>query len=58
MRKIDIYHNEEYVCSTTQSRTCREAKERFLKNPEYMIVPHSIRLDDATNQNIKCNFAK
>lgn len=27
-RKIDIYRNGSYCCSTTWSRTCREAIER------------------------------
>ena len=30
-KKIDIYVNKEYACSTNQSRTCREAKEKFLQ---------------------------
>lgn len=34
-RKIDIYNNGEYVCTTTQSKTCREAVERFCQNPSY-----------------------
>jgi hypothetical protein len=40
--KIDIFKREkfsndwQYVCSTNQSKTCKEARERFIKlNPQY-----------------------
>jgi hypothetical protein len=29
--KIDLYLLDEYVCSTNQSKTCKEARERFIK---------------------------
>jgi len=34
-KKIDIFVNGIYKCSTNWSKTCKEAKEKFLeKNPE------------------------
>lgn len=36
MKKIDIYVNGVYVCSTTRSRTTKEAKQKFIQNPVYM----------------------
>lgn len=33
-RKIDIYYDGKYMCSTMQSKTCKEAKERFIKKWE------------------------
>jgi len=29
-KKIDLFYQGDYVCSTMQSKTCREAKERYL----------------------------
>jgi hypothetical protein len=34
-RKIDIYNDGKYICTTTQSKTCREAIERFYQKPVY-----------------------
>lgn len=31
-RKIDIYVDGIYQCSTTWSKTCRDAKKRFIDN--------------------------
>lgn len=44
--KIDIYVKGKYVCTTTWSRTCKEAKERYF-------VKYHIPLAD-----IKTRFAK
>ena len=32
-RKIDIYVNKEYFCSTNQAKNLPEAKIKFLSNP-------------------------
>ena len=32
-KKIEIHYKGEYICTTTRSRTCKEAKERFTSNP-------------------------
>ena len=32
--KIDLFYNGDYLCSTNQSKTCREAKTRYLKQAE------------------------
>ena len=45
--KIDIFVNNEYFCSTDKSKTCKEAKKRFLD-----IYP---KFKDS---NIKCFFDK
>lgn len=31
-KKINIYINGVYICSTTQARTCKEEKEKILKH--------------------------
>lgn len=41
MRKIDIYNNGKYVCTTTRSKTCKQAVERFQAKPWY----HGMRKD-------------
>ena len=33
-KKIDLYFNGDYVCSTNQSRTCKEAIRRYLEIAE------------------------
>lgn len=30
--KIDLFLNGSYVCSTDQSKTCKQAKETYLKH--------------------------
>lgn len=30
-RKIDLYFNGDYLCSTNQSRTCRDAVKAYLE---------------------------
>ncbi len=34
-RKIEIHDGNGYICTTTQSKTLKEAKEKFLKNPTW-----------------------
>ena len=34
-KKIDIYVNGAYICSTERARTCREAVQNFKMRPEY-----------------------
>lgn len=36
MKKINIFVNGTYICSTMRARTCREAVARFLADPCYM----------------------
>lgn len=33
-KKIDLYFSGKYVCSTNQSRTCREAVRKYLDSIE------------------------
>lgn len=35
-KKIDLLFNGDYVCSTNQSRTCREAVKKYLASCEWM----------------------
>jgi len=35
MKKINLYVNGKYICSTMQSKTCREAVPRFKMEPRY-----------------------
>lgn len=30
-KKIDLFFEGKYLCSTNQSKTCREAKDKYLK---------------------------
>lgn len=53
-RKIDIYvrrtntvpHSYDYLCSTNQSRTCQEAREKFCAT--YQIDPRIVRANYST----------
>lgn len=33
-KKIDIFWCDEYICSTNQSKTCKEAKRRYVESLE------------------------
>lgn len=33
-RKIDLYYNGDYLCSTNQSKTCKEAVSKYLERIE------------------------
>ena len=43
--KIDIYVKQNYVCSTDQSKTCKEAKQKFLNYNK-----------DINEKDVKCYF--
>lgn len=30
MKKIDLFFNGKYLCSTKQAKTCKEAKEKYI----------------------------
>lgn len=52
MKKIDIYLKNQYgkfdyYCSTTYAKTCKAAKDRFLRIHYYL-----------DNSQVKANFAK
>lgn len=38
MKKIDIFLNGAYLCSTNQSRTCKEAKEKIINKKRVFIA--------------------
>ena len=62
-RKIDIHFKGQYVCSTNSSKTCKEAKQKYLDrlNPS---IEHGIKLsarslDIKKNPELlKANFSK
>lgn len=56
MRKIDIYYKGSYICSTTQRKTCKEAKEKFVNNPTYASVPYNVYLVNVNPNDIVCRF--
>jgi hypothetical protein len=63
MKKIDIYYNGNYVCSTTQRKTCKEAKEKFAANPVWQGLKNDNTIGQCKIENIqfdkiKCYFSK
>lgn len=46
MKKIDIYVNKEYVCSTSCRKSLKEAKDKFIANPKWMGLGGIITLDE------------
>lgn len=42
-RKIDIFVNGKYECSTTWSRTCKEAVEKYLEGGIYYKYADKVR---------------
>lgn len=49
-KKIDLFFDGTYICSTTSSKTCKEAKERYLKSCEtrtYKTALHVLIKDNA-----------
>ncbi len=43
--KIDIFVNKVYVCSTDQSKSCKQAKDRYL-----------LKNDLLTSKDVKCVY--
>lgn len=50
-RKIDIYVNGKYDCSTTWSKTCKEARARYLEK-------YKTALFMAKTRSVKAHFAE
>lgn len=57
-KKIDIYVNGIYVCSTKQHATCAKAKCEFSLHPSYMGVGGFTQIDPETINSIDCKFAE
>jgi hypothetical protein len=62
-KKIDIYVDGKYTCSTIQSKNLKEAKEKFLKDPEWQgrVSPNKLgknRIDDIKNREVQVEYAK
>lgn len=34
-KKIDLFFDGKYLCSTNNSKTCKQAKERYIANAKY-----------------------
>jgi len=50
-KKIDIFINNKYECSTTWAKTCKEAITKYIDK-------NAISLFMARARNIKANFSK
>lgn len=62
-KKIDIYVDGKYTCSTIQSKNLKEAKEKFLKDPSWQgrVSPNKFgknRIDDIKNREVQVEYAK
>jgi len=59
-RKIDIYLGGEYVCSTNQSRTCKEAVARIRQQSRLTVasVPHEKFYAILPGAKIRAYYAK
>lgn len=57
MKKIDIYYDGRYYCSTTQSKTCKEAKEKFIKSWSWMSLEMNV-IENPIPEKVKCRFSK
>ena len=60
-KKIDIYYAGDYVCSTNQSKTCKEAVKKFIERLQDnkhrlggLSLTEKVMLNDT--KNIKANF--
>lgn len=57
MPKIDIYVNGVYVCSTTQRKNIKEAKDEFLANPSYAGLSGTVRLQNIDSSRVVAKYA-
>ena len=62
-RKINIYYNGQYICSTIRRKTVKEAKENFISNPVWqgLKVDGTIgecKIDNIDITKVKCSFAE
>lgn len=58
--KIDLFYARDYLCSTNQSKTCREAVEKYLERAQYY-KPYAGLLDSQILKNpklLKARFDK
>ena len=56
-KKIDIHVNGIYIASTIQSKTCKEAKNKFITKPEFMGL-FSMMPVDITGKVVTAKFHK
>ncbi len=52
-RKINLFKNGEYICSTTQRKTLKEAVQKFKENPTYQTMVKGLSL--AVTVDTQCN---
>ena len=60
MRKIDLYINGEYIYTSTQYKTCKEFKEKVLKDGfiHWVSIPKNKSLKLKESDKIICCFQK
>ena len=56
-KKIDLYLNNNYLCSTNQAKTCKEAKLKYIERYENDCKSNKLEIRDI-NKLIKAYFAK
>lgn len=60
MKKIDTFYNKKYVCTTTQHKTCREAKESFINKPVWISLVDGVitecKIEDIKPEQVKCRI--
>jgi hypothetical protein len=59
-KKIDLYFAGDYLCSTNQSKTCREAKRRYIESITYLKDYNSLTNTQAMKnpELVKARFSK
>lgn len=60
MKKIDLYINGEYICTSTRYKTCKEFKEKVLKDGFvcWVSILGNKNLRVKVNDKIICKFQK
>jgi len=63
MKKIDIFVDGQYKCTTTRSKTCKEAVQNFVDDPWYQGMRKDgtigyIIILDAGKRKVTANFQK
>ena len=57
-KKINIFLNGVYICSTNQSRTCKEAIKNFIERPYYASINPDIVKVNIAGRKVTAHFQK
>ena len=57
-KKINIFLNGVYICSTNQSRTCKEAIKIFIERPYYASINPDIVKVNIAGGKVTAHFQK